>query len=384
MSFSHWHRRDLANTHPDVLIVGAGISGLSAAFWLRRHQPDLRVAVVDRGRVGSGASGRNAGFMTCGSIAHFDRHVERLGVDTALSLWNLTRDNHEALLREGLLDEACDYRRTGAYSLSRDGARLEKLAAAAQTLAAHGQEVRRLGPTELPLPGFAGGYWYAGDGQLDPVRLLSSLRRRCGASILEGVHVQGLDPGADRVLVRTDLGELCASNVVLATNAYTPDLCDALAPWVRPVRAQALATAPVSLRLPGPIYALDDWAYLRQDSEARVILGGFRPLAAEEEIGTEDHLHPAVHGALDGFIERHVSPACTSPARAELRWSGALGYAPDALPVIGEVPGLPGVHFVGAHSGHGMGWGFVAGRMLAALLTEGTRPGPLDARRLTA
>ena len=93
MSFSHWHRRDLANTHVDVLIVGAGISGLSAAFWLRRRDPDLRVTIVDRGRVGSGASGRNAGFMTCGSIAHFDRHVERLGVDTALSLWNLTRDN---------------------------------------------------------------------------------------------------------------------------------------------------------------------------------------------------------------------------------------------------------------------------------------------------
>ena len=274
-----------------------------------------------------------------------------------------------------MLDEACDYRRTGAYSLSRDSARLEKLASAAQTLAAHGQEVRRLGPTELPLPGFAGGYWYAGDGQLDPVQLLSSLRRQCGASILEGVNVQGLDPGADRVLVRTDLGELRASNVVLATNAYTPDLCDALAPWVRPVRAQALATAPVSLRLPGPIYALDDWAYLRQDSEARVILGGFRPLAAEEEVGTQDHLHPAVHGALDGYRAPRLPSLHDTRAR-KLRWSGALGYAPDALPVIGEVPGLPGAHFVGAHSGHGLGWGFVAGRMLAALLTEGTRPGP--------
>ena len=54
MSFSHWHRRDLADTHVDVLIVGAGISGLSAAFWLRRRHPDLRVTIVDRGRVGSG------------------------------------------------------------------------------------------------------------------------------------------------------------------------------------------------------------------------------------------------------------------------------------------------------------------------------------------
>ena len=78
-----------------------------------------------------------------------------------------------------------------------------------------------------------------------------------------------------------------------------------------------------------------------------------------------------------------VSPRSAAESAAQRKdVFGALGYAPDALPIVGELADHPGCFFIGAHSGHGMGWAFVAAQRLAALVLHGTRPGLLDARRL--
>ncbi len=382
MTYSIWHQRRCQAQQIDVAIIGGGISGLSAAYWLQKHAPGRRIAGFERGEIGSGASGRNAGFMTCGSIAHFDRQRTNLGAETALELWSMTAENHRLLVSEGLLNSACDYAKTGAFSLSRASTRVESLREAVEVLRTHGATVRHVSAGEAPLPEFAGGYWYEGDGQLDPLRLLGALREASNVAWHQGTRVHQIQPTSDGVTVETDGGAYKATNVIVATNAYAPEWLPELAPWVRPVRAQALVTAPATRPLRAPVYALDDWAYLRQDAHGRIILGGFRPLAADEEVGTRDLLHPRVHAALDAFLDRHCRDLFDEAPRVQRRWSGALGYAPDALPIVGELADHPGCFFIGAHSGHGMGWAFVAAQRLAALVLHGTRPGLLDARRL--
>ncbi len=382
MTYSIWHQRRCQDRRLDVAIIGGGISGLSAAYWLQKRAPSKRIAGFERGEIGSGASGRNAGFMTCGSIAHFDRQRTNLGLETALELWSMTTENHHLLAAEGLLNSACDYAKTGAFSLTRAPERVESLREAADLLRTHGAKVRHVSAGDAPLPDFAGGYWYEGDAQLDPIRLLEVLREASNVSWHQGTNVRAIRPTEDGVAVETDGGTYEATTVIVATNAYAPEWLPELGPWVRPVRAQALVTAPASRPLRAPVYALDDWAYLRQDVQGRIILGGFRPLAADEEVGTEDLLHPRVHAALDAFLARHCGDLFDEAPRVLRRWSGALGYAPDALPIVGELPDHPGCFFIGAHSGHGMGWAFVAAERLVALMLHGARPGPLDARRL--
>ena len=75
----------------DVIIVGAGISGGSIAWWLK--DAGLDVVVLDKGDVCAGATGKNAGFITCGSVEHFNRQMERLGQEDALTLWRMSQDN---------------------------------------------------------------------------------------------------------------------------------------------------------------------------------------------------------------------------------------------------------------------------------------------------
>lgn len=72
MTVSRWLDQSASvNEECDALVIGGGIAGLSTAYWLQKEYPDWRVVVVEKNRIGSGASGRNAGFVTCGSAEHF-------------------------------------------------------------------------------------------------------------------------------------------------------------------------------------------------------------------------------------------------------------------------------------------------------------------------
>ncbi|MEO1479021.1 MAG: FAD-dependent oxidoreductase, partial [Bacteroidota bacterium] len=71
----------------DIAVVGGGVAGCAAAYWLRQHAPDLRVALVERGALASGASGRNAGFLLQGTAADVVQAVEKYGEDIARRIW---------------------------------------------------------------------------------------------------------------------------------------------------------------------------------------------------------------------------------------------------------------------------------------------------------
>jgi len=57
----------------DIVVIGGGIAGLSAAYWLHQADTSMKIAVVEKNLLGDGATGRNAGFITCGSVEHFNR-----------------------------------------------------------------------------------------------------------------------------------------------------------------------------------------------------------------------------------------------------------------------------------------------------------------------
>jgi gamma-glutamylputrescine oxidase len=330
----------------DVVIVGGGITGLA----LLRSLPGA--VLVERDHVGAGASGRNAGFLRAGVGASYLEATRRYGRERARSLWAFTAETHD-LLAEALAGRARGYRRCGGVAQSAGPEEARELEESAELLREDGFEAGWDGE-RLCSPR---------DGELDPVEALLVLAADAPpGAIREGVAVEAIEPSTRGVRVHGAGAECLAGAVVLATNADTA----LLAPQVpiRPVRAQMTATAPerrpVAER---PVSANRGFRYWRQLPDGRVLAGGYRDRALEEEVGRQPVTTPLIQGHLDAHLhELGVAAPVTN------RWAGIMGFTPDELPVVGAVPGWPGVYVCGGYSGHGLSFAFHCARRLAGSL----------------
>lgn len=386
MTVAYWQDRSAEQPARtvDVAIIGAGIAGASTAWWLKRLAPELKVVIVDRGDIASGASGRNAGFVTCGSVEHFSRECDRHGEATALELWRMCQDNL-SLLEEhiGAAGIECGLKRSGTYSLAGTPHELVELGRSAERLAKLGVRVKTLDADtvcrDLGATGFHGGVLYQDDGEVHPVALVRGIIANCGVEVLTHHEVHSIDNNREGVTLRTRLCDIHASVAVMATNGYSADLHPFFQDKIFPTRGQILVTEPVKPFLPAPCYANFVLDYFRQLADGRMLIGGFRQLAKETEVGTADVVQPEIHAALETFLRKHF------PALADLkvayRWSGTMGFSIDGLPLIGAIPGRSDLFCVAGFTAHGIGWGFKAGQLMARLLMKGETPPHVSTRR---
>jgi glycine/D-amino acid oxidase-like deaminating enzyme len=386
MTVSYWQDdgREGALREVDVLIVGGGIAGWSTAYWL--EPSGMSIAVVDQGDLCHGASGKNAGFVTCGSVEHYDRQVKRHGAETAHALWRYAQENLE-LIRSQIVDKGhpCDFVQRGTYSLAGTDHELTELAASAALMTARGIRVEMVDArhihTELGARGFPGGALYHDDGEVHPVKLCRAIASESRATFYPYHEVFGFDLADDgAVLVRTGRCRFRASCLVLATNGYSANLHPWFLDKIYPTRGQILVTEPVAPFLRAPCYANFVLDYFRQLPDGHVLIGGFRQLAKETEVGTADVINQAIDQALLEFLARHFERL--EGKRVLYRWSGVMGFSVDGVPLIGSLPGMPNVYFVGGFTAHGIGLGFKAGQLMARLILHGETPAHLSARRL--
>lgn len=354
----------------DVAVVGGGIAGASTAHWLRQLESDLDVVLVERGRLASGASGRNAGFLLQGTDADFARTAEERGAEVARRLWQFTQENRDGLV-EALGGAEVEMVPSGSLTAAGDEAEDARLRRAADLLRADGVEAEYLPPNEanreIGSAGFFGALRVAGGAALHPVRTVRALAKQSGARVVEHCAVQSAEPSGDGVRLVTSGGTLEAGRVVLALNAYLPRLVPLLAEHVRPVRAQMLATAPQPHALGLPVYSHEGYFYIRQLPTGEVLLGGARHLHREAEVGYEDAATAPLQADLEAYLHRHF-PAFAG-ADVARRWSGTMGFSSTGLPRFGTVPGVDQAWWVGGFTGHGMGYGFRMGRTVAAAVS---------------
>jgi glycine/D-amino acid oxidase-like deaminating enzyme len=128
-----------------------------------------------------------------------------------------------------------------------------------------------------------------------------------------------------------------------------------------------LATAPVDARVAQrPTYSHWGYRYWRQRDDGRVLIGGWRDTAVDVEIGTDASVNPDVQRHLDAALQ-----GLDVAAPVTHRWAGIMGFSPDELPLVGEVPGMPNVYVCGGYTGHGMGFAVNATRTLVAHMHDG-------------
>lgn len=369
----------------DVVVIGGGITGTSAALWLARA--GARVVLLEGRRVAAGASGRNGGFLLGGTSETYGTAIDRYGRERARRIWAFNVSNQElavGLVRE--LDErgwGCDYRQTGSLRIAQGESELEEINRGIALMREDGWAAEPVSRENLPATlhsAYLGAAYYPRDAQIQPARFVTGIARlavEAGADIHELSPVTGLHPHDNGFVVMAAAGQVHTRTLVLATNAWTGELSDAvgagwLARTIVPTRGQVLATAPIATRLfDCPCYADEGYQYWRQLDDGRLVVGGWRNRSFATEASADETPGEPVQRHLDGFVYETLG---LRDAAIEHRWAGIMAFSPDELPLVGRLPGMPGCYLAAGYTGHGNAYALQASRVLAELIAGREHP----------
>jgi len=331
----------------DVMVIGGGIAGISLLSHLERRRIDA--VLVERSHLASGASGRNAGFLLAGVAANYAQAVRTYGRDKAREVWELTNENHDRMI-EAARGQEIGYRRLGSVTVPLEDEERQQLVESAELLQEDGFQARWDGA----------GLVNPRDGEVDPSALVAALARQARpGAIREGVNVVALESRRSGVLVTAGESQCEAGVVVLATNAYTPQLV----PSVKIVanRAQMMATAPQSKRIAEmPTYSHFGYHYWRQLASGEVLIGGWRDTSMNTELTYDAEPTTEIQDRLDG-----AAAELGATGQVTHRWAGIMGFTESGLPMAGPVDGMPNVYICAGFTGHGMGFAFMTAKGVA-------------------
>ena len=366
----------------DVVIVGAGFTGLWTAYYLSTADPTLRIAVLEAETVGFGASGRNGGWCSALFPTPWKRLVAASSADEAIRLhramFATVSEVGRVLDAEGI---DAGYHRGGTVTLARSEPQLARLRADVATAYARGWkegDLRVLDQAEaaslLDARGSLGGAFTPHCAAVHPTRLVRGLAaavERRGVAIFEHTPVLAIEEQG----ARTGVGLVQAPVVVRATEAWTAQLPRSRRA-IAPVYSLMVATEP----LPESVWAEIGLAdrptfndgrhviiYGQRTADGRLAFGGRGApyhLASRIRPGFDDE--PGVHALLRRTLV-DLLPGLRDVAFTHA-WGGPLGIARDWAASVGY-DRATGRAWAGGYVGDGVGTTNLAGRTLADLIT---------------
>jgi glycine/D-amino acid oxidase-like deaminating enzyme len=369
----------------DVAIIGAGFTGLWTAYYLKRSDPSLRIAVVESEFAGFGASGRNGGWCSALLPMGFEAMTATHGRDAAVRMqreMHATVDEVGAVAaREGI---ECHFAKGGSMCAARNPAHVQRLRADVAEYHTYGftdddyrwldrDEAQRMIATTLA----EGATYTPHCAVIHPARLVRGLARvveASGVAIYEQTRVSEIQP---RRLV-TEHGTVRADFVVRATEGFTPTLPGQRRAIV-PIYSLMIATEP----LPASFWDEVGWAerqtfsdarrmiiYAQRTADDRIAFGGRGApyhfgSSVKPEYDRNDRVHEAIHNTV-----REIFPQI-GDARVTHRWGGPVGAPRDWYCSVG-VDRESGFGWAGGYVGDGVGTTNLAGRTLCDLITGQT------------
>lgn len=379
MTAGYWQRSDrLGTLRCDVLVVGGGICGVSAALHLQRRGVDARL--VESHTIGYGASGRNAGFLMRGCADNYAVAITQYGRPLASELWRLTERNLAGLRGEGI-DALPTTRRIPSVLAAVREDELSQLRQSATLLREDGFDVGWWDASDHPDDALwrhapvHGALVNPHDGAGHSGHVLGLLAGKLTLPVHERQEVLAIHASGAGVRVELREGIVLARRVLVCTNAYAPLLLPALAGVVAPKRGQMLAMRMDQGfgTLAASYYINFGSEYVRQAWDGSVLVGGCRTYHAEREAGYEDRTTPWVQGDLERFAALLLGEGGTVVAR----WAGTMGFTPHHLPVIvpvahADVPADGRLWFVGGFTGHGMSMAYEVSRLAVGAMLDGS------------
>jgi glycine/D-amino acid oxidase-like deaminating enzyme len=373
----------------DVVIVGAGFTGLWTAYYLARRDPGVRVVVCEREIAGFGASGRNGGWCSALFPASAAK-LARIGATGRAGAMAMQRAMRETVDEVGRVAAAegidCHWAKGGTVQLARSAAQLERArteVAEAREFGTGEEDLRLLGAAEArsmaAATGVLGGTYTPHCAAIHPARLargLAATVRAAGVSLFERTPVLSISPGR----VVTALGTVRADYVVRATEGYTPRL-PGFQRAIAPVYSLMIATTPLAASVWDEIGltgrpTLGDLRHLiiygQRTADDRLAFGGRgAPYHLGSAVRPEYDRVPAVFAALRRTLAE-LFPVLHDVEVSHC-WGGPLGVPRDWCASVGLNPATR-IAWAGGYVGDGVATTNLAGRTLAELITGTDSP----------
>ncbi|MGZ3831957.1 MAG: NAD(P)/FAD-dependent oxidoreductase [Mucilaginibacter sp.] len=372
-TFSYWERTAFID-NADVIIIGSGIVGLSAALHLKRQQPHLKVTVLERGFLPSGASTKNAGFACFGTLSEQLAYLKRSSEQEVLRLVDYKWRGLQRL-RENIGDANMDYHQYGGYELFMDdeaeeaqesldqltyfNTLLKQVIGSADIYAVADVKIAEFGFNKI-----RGMIYNPFEGQIHTGKMMRTLLNRvyeAGVLVLNDCSVNSISNESGYVNLSTSRGHFKTTKVILATNAFAAQLYPGLD--VIPGRGQVLITKPISgLKLKGTYHFNKGYYYFR-NIEGRILFGGGRNIDFKQE-ETWDFGHTEqVKAQLKEYLQEIILPA--QDFEIDYWWSGIMGFGEEITPIVKEVQ--PNVFCAVRCNGMGVAMGSLVGEEVADL-----------------
>ena len=347
----------------DICVIGGGWTGLSAALHLAER--GYSVVLLEAGRIGWGASGRNGGLLVPGLRKGAAELVQAFGVERARALYGLAMAASdllkETVARHGI---ACDLKATGHLTAAIKQRHLAgfEAEAACRTTVMHDDHFALLDAaelrTELDAPGFHGGFLDRRGGHLHPLNYalgLADAARAAGVRLFEESRVLRIDR-RNGIAAVTARGEVRARYGVVAGDALLGGLMPSLARHIMPIGGYVVATEPLAT---SPI------PQDRAVSDSRFVVDYFR-LSADRRLifgGGERYL-PGAPRDIEGFVRPYLARIFPQLAgcRIDHAWGGLVSITMTRLPHIGREGDL---FFAHGYSGQGALLTTLAGKLIA-------------------
>ena len=355
----------------EVCVIGAGYSGLSAAYHLAKSGKN--VVLIDAHRVGWGASGRNGGQLGSGQrLEQFD--LEKLvGRAQAKGLWQLAEDSKE-LVKSLIQNNKINCAIKPGILHANHRARFNKHSEDEATLLREEYGYSAIGYVDreecremVGSPVYHGGTIDTDSAHLHPLNYALGLAKaasKAGAQIFETTRALSIDHG-QQVIVNTDKGKITADNLVLACNGYLGGLDASVNRRVMPINNFIIATEPLSEAMAKSVIR-DDIAvadskfvvnYFRLSEDRRMLFGG------RESYG---YTFPR---DIKSFVAKpmlEIFPQLRD-AKIDYGWGGTLAITMNRLPHFAHI--RDNVKSISGYSGHGLGMATLAGKLVAETIS---------------
>jgi len=371
----------------DVAIIGAGYTGLWTAYYLQKQSPGLRIAIVEKHIAGYGASGRNGGWASALFPQDHSAVAEQAGLPAAVAMQKAMNDTVDEIGRVAA-DHGwdIDWAKGGTVVAARTLAQWDRMRERDAHLRATGfdpdeqlldarETLDKVRATDV-----IGGMYTPHCAAIQPAKLVRHLARHVvdsGAQLFENSPALALEPG----IVRTPTGNVRSKYVIRATEGYTAEISGQRRTML-PFYSLMVATEPLPEETWEQIGLADrptfsDGRHLviygQRTADNRLAFGGRgAPYSFGSKIRTQAELDSRSHRILQATLT-NLFPVLRNH-RFTHAWGGTLGITRDWQASVGLDP-ITGVGWAGGYVGDGVGTSNLAGRTLAALISQ--EPDPL-------